>query len=212
MNRVDELAEAIWKYSQLNQKLEEADIIAVFGSYGNLQAEYGIQLFKEGWAPLILFSGGLNELGKSEAEDYNKIAIKAGILDSKIIVEGKATNTGENIIFTKEILRKKGIPIKKLIVVHKPYMERRTYATLRKRWPDIKAIITSPQISYEDYCEILPKEGISKELFINIIVSVLKKTKLYEERGFAIHQSIPKEIWASYLELVSLGYNKRLTE
>lgn len=210
MDRVDELAKIIWDYNKLDQRLEKADLIAVFGSYGVLQAEYGVELFKKGYAPLILFSGGVNELGKPEAEEYKQIALGEGIPEDKILVEGKATNTGKNVIYTRELLKEKGLEAGKIIAVHEPYMERRTYTTFRKQWADAEVVVTSPPISYEEYCKNLPKEGIDKEFFINVMVGDMQRVKVYAEKGYAIHQDIPEDVWNAYLKLVSLGYNKRL--
>ena len=47
-------------------------------------------------------------------------------------------------------------PKKKIILVQKPFMERRTLATFLKQWPEIdktfdRIAVTSPQIYFMDY-------------------------------------------------------------
>src|SRR5205823_1384377 len=78
----------------------------------------------------------------------------------KIIIENKSTNSEENLRFSIKVLKDKGIHLNKVILVHKPYMERRQYATWLKLFPEIKAVITSPEISFEKY---ITEAGILKE-------------------------------------------------
>ncbi len=204
-------AKKVWDYHHLNHKLLPADCIIVLGSNDTRVAERGAELFLAGFAPLLVFSGGFGRLTlgiwpKSEAEMFADIAIKMGVPENKIIVENKSTNTGENILFTKELLEKNGINLKKVIVVQKPYMERRTYATFKKIWPQIECIVTSPQIPFEDYCN----GQITIETTINAMVGDLQRIKLYPEKGFQIGQTIPTDVSEAYEKLVAVGYSKDL--
>jgi len=207
---VDVLAKKIWDYACLHQKLEKADCILGLGSNDVRVAERSAKLFLDGWAPLIVFSGGRGRLTadwqKTEADSFAEIAIKMGVPENKIIKEDKSTNTGENIEFTKKLLAEKNIDPKNFILVQKPYMERRAYATFKKRWPEKEVIVTSPLIAYDDY----PNEQISKEEMINIIVGDLQRIKIYPEKGYQIAQEIPKEVWEAFEELVKSGYTKYL--
>jgi uncharacterized SAM-binding protein YcdF (DUF218 family) len=85
-------------------------------------------------------------------------------------------------------------------------MERRSYATFKKHWPEKKLIVTSPQISFEDY----PTSEIPLEKVIDIMVGDLQRIKLYAEKGFQVYQEIPTEVWKAYERLVELGYDKQL--
>ena len=68
-----------------------------------------------------------------------------GVPESKILIESKSTNTGENCRFTQALLRERGIAAHSFILVQKPYMERRSFATIRQQWPDATvAAVTSP--------------------------------------------------------------------
>ena len=195
----------------MNHKLERADCIVVLGSHDIRVAERGAKLFRDGWAPLIIFSGGLGNLTrkiwkKSEAEIFSDIALKMGVPKDKILVENKSTNTGENVVFTRRLLRKRGIRPKKIVAVHKPYMERRAYATFKKLWPGVKIVVTSPQISFNNY----PNKEITREHVINIMVGDLQRIKIYSEKGFQINQKVPQEVLDAYKRLVKLNYTKHL--
>lgn len=207
---IHQLARKVWDYHHMNQKLEKADCILVLGSHDIRVAERGAELFLNGYAPLIIFSGGLGKLTrnwlKSEADRFAEVAIKMGVPEDKIIIENKSTNTGENILFTKKILAKQGIAPKKFILVQKPYMERRTYATFKKLWSEKECIVTSPQISFEDY----PNGEISEDDVINTMVGDLRRIKIYPEKGFQIPQEIPDDVWKAYEKLIAAGYTKHL--
>ncbi len=210
-SEIETLAKKIWDYHHMNQKLEKAECILVLGSHDERVAEYASKLLLEDWAPLIIFSGGLGRLteglwDKTEGDRFAEIAIKMGVPEDKIIVENKSTNTGENILFTRKLLEEKGIDLQKFIVVQKPYMERRSYATFRKRWPEKDVIVTSPPISFEEY----PDHLRSKEDVINIMVGDLQRIKLYGENGFQIAQEIPDDIWKAYERLIELGYTEQM--
>ncbi|MFX0124240.1 MAG: YdcF family protein [Candidatus Hodarchaeota archaeon] len=211
---VNQLAKTIWDYHHMNHKLEKADCVLVLGSHDLRVAEYAARLFLEGWAPIIVFSGGIRsksdllktDWNEPESEVFAKIALKMGIPKDRIIIENKATNTGENILFTKKILQGKNVDPKKIIVVQKPYMERRAYATFKKLWPEKEIILTSPPIEFERY----PNIDIVKEDVINIIVGDLQRIKIYPRKGFQIFQEIPEDVWEAYKKLVTLGYTKHL--
>jgi uncharacterized SAM-binding protein YcdF (DUF218 family) len=214
-NHLYALAEKIWRYHQMNHQLDRAEAILVLCSHDKKVAERGAQLFLDDWAPLLIFSGGLGSITKAiwsepEADQFAKIALSMGVSEEKILVENKSTNTGENILFTKRLLAEKKINPEKFIIVQKPYMERRSYATFRKLWPEKDALVTSPQVSFAEYLYNYSNQELSKDDVIGIMVGDLQRIKVYAEKGFQIYQEIPNEVWAAYEELVQAGYDKYL--
>jgi len=212
-DEADKLAKIIWDYHHVNHQLKKADCILVLGSHDKRVAERGADLFLEGYAPFIVFSGGLGSLtrhlfSKPEADLFAAIAMQRGVPKEKIIVENKSTNTGENFKFTENLLKTSGLDFNSFIVVQKPYMERRTYATAEKLWPGKEIIVTSPQIAYKNY----PDAEISKEKVINIMVGDLQRIKIYPDKGFQIYQEIPASVWGAFQRLVALGYTKHLVK
>jgi len=201
----------IWDYHHVNHQLEKTDCIFVLGSHDTRVAGRAADLFLQGYAPYIVFSGGLGNLTtgifqKPEAEIFADIAIARGVPKDKILIENRSTNTGENVQFTKQLLAERGLDFHSFILVQKPYMERRTYATFKKVWPEKEFIVTSPTLSFEAY----PTEEISKEKVINIMVGDLQRIREYPARGFQIPQDIPDEVWAAYEKLVAAGYRSHL--
>ena len=109
-------------------------------------------------------------------------------------------------MFTRKLLEREGQAPQSFILVQKPYMERRAYATFKKQWPAMDVLVTSPQISYEEY----PYAMKSKEEVINIIVGDLQRIKIYAQQGFQTPQKIPKKVWEAYEQLIKLGYTGHL--
>ena len=124
-----------------------------------------------------------------------------------ILIENKSTNTGENILFTKRLLEEKQIYPKSIILVTKPYMERRSYATFMKQWGgDVGILVTSPQLTFEEYSS--KKQLQSFDNFVNIMVGDLQRIKIYSKKGFQISQNIPSDVWQAYEKLVGFGYDE----
>ena len=216
-NRTHTLAEKIWQYHQMKHELEKADAILVLCSHDKKVAETGAKLFLEGWAPLLIFAGGLGSVTREmwtepEADQFAEIAIGMGVPRERILIENSSTNTGENILFTRQLLAEKRIDPQRFILVQKPYMERRSFATFRKMWPEKEVLVTSPQVSFDEYLGGYANEELSKDDVISIMVGDLQRIKLYAEKGFQIHQEVPHDVWSAYEELVKCGYNQRLID
>jgi uncharacterized SAM-binding protein YcdF (DUF218 family) len=212
---IRDLAEKLWHFHRMNHQLEVAEAILVLCSYDLRVAERGAQLFLDGWAPLLIFSGGLGAITKSlwseaEADQFARIAARMGVPQEKILVENRSTNTGENIIFTRALLAEKRINPAKFILVQKPYMERRSYATFRKVWPEKEVLVTSAQVSFEEYLDQYTNRELSSDDVISIMVGDLQRIKVYPEKGYQIRQEIPDEVWSAYEELVKAGYTGHL--
>ena len=120
----DALVRTVWEYMCLRHNLESfkaqaADVIICLGSSDPRAATHAATLFLEGLAPWILFTGGLgtgmhsakNLLGWEEPEAvvFAAEAERCGVPKDRILVEPKATNTGENIRFSHALLESRGL-------------------------------------------------------------------------------------------------------
>jgi uncharacterized SAM-binding protein YcdF (DUF218 family) len=213
-SRINELAELIWDYHLMHHPPEPSDCIFALGCHDEAVASCAAELFLQNWADHLVISGGVIFDGNAsaiekkitEAEYFRAIAIEKGVAPEKIIIENKATNTGENFLFTDELLTQSGFTFNKFIVVQKPYMERRTYATGMAQWKNKRLILASEKISFNDYL----KKGIPKDRIINTMVGDLQRIKYYPSRGFQVYQEIPDHVWSAFEELVAYGFDKRL--
>ena len=213
--RIRELAKVVWSYHQLNHPLAPADAVLVLCSHDTAVAERGAEVFLEGWAPLLIFSGGLGTITKTlwstpEADRFAAIAVNMGVPRERMLIENRSTNTGENVAFTKRMLAERHLDPQSFIVVQKPYMERRSFATFRKVWPDKHVIVTSPRVSFDDYLSRYSHEALSPDDVISIMVGDLQRLKVYPDKGFQIPQEIPDAVWQAFEALVAAGYDRHL--
>lgn len=203
----------LWDYLYLAHPLEPADVIIGFGSHDLTIAARAARLYKEGWAPLILFTGYLGKgtagvFQEPEAEVYAKIAMSQGVPAKAILIEAKATNTGENIRYARELLALKGMTPGKIIAVHKPYMTRRVWAALRRQWPDVTVIVAPGNPSLGDYIESQLSDGVDEKEIIDSLVGDFQRMDVYAKLGWQVSQDIPSKTLESYEMLVKMGYDR----
>ena len=212
---VYENVSVLWDYMHMHMDLQKSDYIVGFGCYNEDIALRCADLWKEGWAPKILFTGGLGRntaqmWTRSEAERFADVAIKAGVPESVIRIENKSTNTAENILFTRAMLEPEGV--RQIIGVHKPFMERRVHAAMGVYWPEMKCILTSPQVTISQYVDLSAEQGIDEKRVIEILVGDFQRIDLYAKKGYQLPQIIPGEVWQAYEKLVDLGYTGELVK
>lgn len=140
---------------KISQPPQNADCIVVFaggvGESGKAgegyeeRVQYAVQLYKNGYAEHIIFSSGYMYVFK-EPLVMKALAMSLGVPESAIILEDKAKNTYENIIFTKKVLESKRW--NKVLVISSPYHMRRVAMIFNKNAKDIEARYTSLPNSY----------------------------------------------------------------
>ena len=205
----------LWDFMHMGQPLEKADVIVGFGCYDEDIPKRCAELFHKGFAPFVCFSGGLGRntdklWSKSEAERFAAIAMAEGVLENRIILENKSTNSAENLLFTPKVLAEKGIKAEKIIAVHKPYMERRLWAAMQVYWPQVQAIYTSPQVTVEEHIAHAEMIGMTRKGVIETIVGDVQRMELYAEKGYQRAVEIPDEVRAAFDALVAEGYTGQL--
>ncbi|OLN96304.1 hypothetical protein CCHL11_04428 [Colletotrichum chlorophyti] len=212
-SQIDQDAKLVYNYHRMRMPPRPASAVFCLCSLDTRVATRAAQLFLDGYGDYLIYSGGsgkltANRFSEPEAEVFASIARKLGVPDDKIIVEHRSTNTGENVRFTHALLKERGLEAKSFVLVQKPYMERRTYATFRRQWPDAntKFTVTSPELGFEEY----PNADNPKELVVNIMVGDLVRIKEYPAKGFQIEQEIPAEVWEANERLITAGYDGHL--
>ena len=124
-----------WDFLSETDQLEKADLIFVFGGENTKRVDEAVRLYKEKYAPNILFSGQkafyMKDIDISEAIFFSKIAIEQGVPESALILEKEAKNTPENVINSYKILSEKNLLPSKVIIITLPYHMRRAYYTFK---------------------------------------------------------------------------------
>lgn len=107
-----------------------SDAIVILGarSYANnkvnpclaARVEKGVSLYKNDQAPYIIMSGGDDFYDKdNQAELMATLAEQQGVPAKAIVMEKASANTYENLLFTKEIMKKRHLS--SVIIVSDPY-------------------------------------------------------------------------------------------
>lgn len=209
--------QVLWDYLGMHQQPRKADCIVGFGNFNDNIARRAAELYFQGYAPKVLFTGGLGRntqglLSEPEAVRFGKVAMACGVPREDIILEDKSTNTKENILFTREKLTALGLPHAHILGVHQPFMERRICAALGVYWPEVKITVTSPQVTISEYLAHAKQQGISENAAVSVIVGDFQRMDLYAKKGYQLPQQIPKEAWQAFHQLVALGYDKQLAK
>ena len=207
----------IWDYLCLRQMPKKADCIVGFGNFNTDIARRAAQLYLEGLAPKVLFTGGLGRnteglLPEPEAVRFAKVAMDCGVPEKDILIEDRSTNTKENIVFTRRLLEEAGIPHEHILGVHQPFMERRIWAAMGVYWRGLNFSVTSPQVTIPQYLARAREQGVSENASISVIVGDFQRMDLYARKGYQLYQQIPEQAWEAFRQLVALGYDTQLAK
>lgn len=233
-------ARVVWDYLRLGASCARADLLLVLCSNDPRVAVHAATLWLRGWAPLLLFSGGVGKLteglygGLSEGEHFARIAVRMGVPSEAVLVEGRSTNTGENIRFSAERLREAGlftsadggkgggcgvyVGPRRAILVQKPFMERRTLATFQAQgrgvagggWERCEALhVSSPPLAWEAY-PTRDAPGLDRASVLSVMCGDLQRIAIYPALGYQSRQVIPAEVWAALRTLVRVGHTGHL--
>jgi uncharacterized SAM-binding protein YcdF (DUF218 family) len=183
---IDELARKIWDYHHLNHTLGKTDIILALGSNDLRVAEYAAELYLQGWAPLLLFSGNAGALtrerfNRPEAELFAEIALRKGVPEGAMLIEAESTNTGENVVFGLPVVEAAlGLAtIKSVICLGKICTARRYPMTLQRHWPEVAKMLVTVN-PYGAPVERWPTDPVFRER----VLAEWHKIALYKAQGF----------------------------
>ena len=204
-------AKLIWDYHQLGHQLRPCSAGIGLGSHDLGVATLAADLYLAGLFPVLVFSGGnspttAERFPRGEAVHYAEHAISLGVPAHAIIIEPRAANTGQNIGYSRQALTDAGMPVTSVMLISKPYMQRRAYATIRKAWPEAEPVCTSEDISFDEYLKSIGDD----KLVIDMLVGDLQRVIEYPGRGFAIAQDVPDDVTDTYQRLITAGYDSRL--
>jgi uncharacterized SAM-binding protein YcdF (DUF218 family) len=201
----------IWDYHQLRHQRRPCDAGIGLGSHDLGVATLAADLYHAGMFPVLVLTGANSpttraRFPRGEAVHYAEQAMALGVPRSAIIIEPEAANTGQNITCSRRVLAGAGITPNMVMLISKPYMQRRAYATARKLWPEVSIVCASEDLSLDDY---LKQMGDDK-LVTDMLVGDLQRVIEYPARGFAIVQEVPARVHDAYRRLLAAGFDSRL--
>ncbi|MQA87249.1 MAG: YdcF family protein [Streptosporangiales bacterium] len=181
------------------------------GSHDLGVAAFAADLYFAGLFPVLVFSGAngpttAQRFPRGEAVHFAEHAMQLGVPQSAIIIEPEARNTGQNIDYSRNALRRAGVEVGSVLLISKPYMERRAFATASKTWPEVEVVCASEPLTFDEYLKSIGDE----KLVIDMLVGDLQRIIEYPALGFAVAQHVPSDVAAAYRRLLASGFNSRL--
>lgn len=148
----------ITEYIFPEDALEKADVIFIPGCARPEHTEEAARLYREGYAPLVIPSGGFTKKEGSfqgvkaggdkygtnyacEADFLEAVLLAGQVPKEAILKEREATYTLENAEKTRELLQKHHIPVKSAILCCKAYHARRAGLYYSMVFPEVKLMI-----------------------------------------------------------------------
>lgn len=204
-------AECLWDFQQMGHEPRACSVALGLGSHDLGVADATVDLYRRGFAPLIVFSGATSRttqhrMPRGEAVHYRERALALGVPSAAVLVEPRARNTGENFRFSRALLEEARIDVTSVLVVSKPYEERRAYATARKLWPDVDIVSASAPMSLAAYVDSIG----DPRLVLDMLVGAVQRLLVYPAQGFMISQPLPGDVQAAYERLKHAGFVSRL--
>lgn len=203
--------ETLWAYHNMGHQPRRCDVGIGLGSHDLGVAIHTVQLYQQGLFERIVFTGAnapttIERFPRGEAVHYREHAIELGVPADAILVETEATNTSQNLTNTRQVLVDTGIRPTSVMLISRPYQQRRAYATCRKVWPEVEVTCSSRPQPLDEYIATIG----DADRVINMLVGDTQRITEYARLGFAIEQDVPEPVHAAYQRLVDADFTSRL--
>lgn len=103
-----------------------------------------VQLWTDGRAPTVVFTGGVGQFPPSEARAAAHYAAQQGLPPEAALLEERSTSTEENARFAAEELAKLGVPHARVLVVTDGYHTFRARRVFLQHFPHVDAAGSRP--------------------------------------------------------------------
>lgn len=180
------------------------DVIIGFGVFDLSLPRFCGELFTRGHARHIIFTGGLGAgtgtLGGPEADVWRAELRRAypPIPDSAVILENRSTNTGDNLRFTADLLRREhpalafGSCTTSALIVASPSRLRRVQLTLRHLQPSLRVIRTLPlPVDLDREAALYAANGVD---YLAHLAGELDRIVDYPARGWIATEPLPPPV------------------
>ena len=128
--------------------LKPADLLFVFGTRDgvNERIDAAHRLWRDGYCRWLLVSGGLTPGSDlTECQIIKAALVSRGVPANSILEEHRATNTGENVIFSLPVIEKRlGLNnVRSVICLGNLWTSRRYPMTLHRHWPEPEKMLVA---------------------------------------------------------------------
>jgi uncharacterized SAM-binding protein YcdF (DUF218 family) len=128
--------------------LRPADLLFVFGTREDVarRVDEAYRLWSEGFFRSCIVSGGVTPGSSvSECEIIKRAMVARGIPPEVILEEHRATNTGENVVFSLPLIEVAlGLSnVRTVICLGNTWTARRYPMTLHRHWPEVEKMLVT---------------------------------------------------------------------
>jgi len=180
----DDLVSEINTRLLIQTPLRPADLLFVFGTREGVDefVEAIAKLWRDVFCRHILISGGPTwNNDDAEAFVLQRGIVRADVPDDVILLEPRAANTGENVIFSLPIIDAEigRNNIRSLIALGKVCTSVRYLMTLQRHWPEVEKMLFA--VNYFGHpIEQWPQQPVTRER----ILREWRKLEPYKAQGF----------------------------
>lgn len=203
--------ESLWRYHRVDDELRQVDVAVGLGSHDPGVPVYAAQLYHRGLFPLVVFTGAnaattVERFPDGEAVHFRRIAMDNGVPDDAILTEPRATNTVENIHFTQDVLSAHGTKPKSVLLISRPYQQRRAREIAKRHWPEVDIVCTGAQQDLDTYVASIN----DPRRVVDMLVGDTQRLDLQGKSGEIAPQEIPQDVRDAFERLVQAGYTSRI--
>ncbi|MFD4373994.1 YdcF family protein [Streptomyces sp. NPDC058486] len=204
-------ARILWDFQRMGHEPRACSVGVGLGSHDLGVADAMVDAYRRGLVPLVVFTGATSpttreRMPRGEAVHYRERAVELGVPGDVVLVEPRARNTGENIRFSRALLAERGTQVDSVLLVGKPYEERRAYATARRIWPEAEFVCASAPLDLPEYADSIG----DPRLVLDMLVGAVQRLLVYPAQGFMIELPVPPPVVAAYARLRDRGFVGRL--
>jgi uncharacterized SAM-binding protein YcdF (DUF218 family) len=205
-SQLDDDARLLFDYLYLRDpEPAAADAVIGFGHFDMKVPRRCLELYRQGRAPLIVFTGGIGagtaDLGRPEAQAFlGEVRRNGGVAEKDVLIEDRSTHTGENLAATARLLAEHGRPlgtdggIGRAVIVATAYRQRRVFLTCRLHHPGVRFINAPPVTSFDAERSMFAEKG---QDLVALLCGEVRRLIDYPDRGFCLPAEIPPEILAA---------------
>lgn len=213
-----EARDIVWNYLRMSDAMpQRVDLAIVLGSRDDRVAGYAADILQDSSVGSVIITGGAAHQDdllrpgrwheRSEAAHFATV-MRAHGYENELVLEENATNTGENIRLSADIVQRDSLLAQSIVVFTKPYMMRRSLRTFERQWPFPYTTINvaSWPCTFDDYVD----EDQPADTVINIMVGDLQRIIEYPTRGFMTPSEVPVQVSQALKVLTDAGYTKHI--
>ncbi len=188
---------SLWDFLRVGDAPQPSDAIFLFGGPYADAAQTAADLFLAGLASLIVVTGNRGTgsghfEGNSEADYFGRLLLNRGIDQAAILLEERATNTGENVDFGMKVLKQRLPEPRRLLLIASPGHLRRCVATFQKQFPVIEVLGCPPDGLPSYFARQYSRRRVAERL-----VEEIDRLQSYPVHGYIVVTNIPSGILAA---------------